>query len=67
MSIGLIDSLTLAQRRFVLLDNGVGPFVVNLLLYVSSIMSRGRANFQVSLCTLSGVRLCTLIGVSFGV
>jgi hypothetical protein len=32
MSIGLIDSLTPAQRRFVLLDNGVGAFVVNLLL-----------------------------------
>jgi hypothetical protein len=32
MSIGLIDSLTPAQRRFVLLDDGVGAFVVNLLL-----------------------------------
>ena len=32
MSIGLIDSLTPAQRRFVLLDNVVGPFVVNLLI-----------------------------------
>jgi hypothetical protein len=32
MSIGLIDSLTPAQRRFVLLDNVVGAFVVNLLL-----------------------------------
>jgi len=32
MSIGLVDSLTPAQRRFVLLDNGVGAFVVNLLL-----------------------------------
>ena len=32
MLIGLIDSLTPAQRRFVLLDNGVGAFVVNLLI-----------------------------------
>jgi hypothetical protein len=32
MSTGLIDSLTPAQRRFVLLDNVVGPFVVNLLI-----------------------------------
>ena len=32
MSIGLIDSLTPAQRRFVLLDNRVGAFVVNLLI-----------------------------------
>ncbi len=32
MSTGLIDSLTRPQRRFVLLDNGVGPFVANLLI-----------------------------------
>jgi hypothetical protein len=32
MSIGLIESLTPAQRRFVLLDNGVGAFVVNLMI-----------------------------------
>jgi hypothetical protein len=33
MSIGLIESLTpAAQRRFVLLDNGVGAFVVNLMI-----------------------------------
>ena len=32
MSIGSIESLTPAQRRFVLLDNGVGACVVNLLI-----------------------------------
>jgi hypothetical protein len=32
MSIGLLNSLTPPQRRFVLLDNGVGPFVANLLI-----------------------------------
>jgi len=32
MSLPAMDSLTPAQRRFLLLDNGVGPFVVNLLL-----------------------------------
>jgi hypothetical protein len=32
MSIGLIHCLTPAQRRFVLLDNVVGPFIVNLLI-----------------------------------
>jgi hypothetical protein len=32
MSTGLWDSITPAQRRYMLLDNGVGPFVVNFLI-----------------------------------
>ncbi len=32
MSISTLDSLTPAQRRFLLLDNGVGPCVANLLI-----------------------------------
>ncbi len=32
MSVGFLDSLTPAQRRFLFLDNGVGPFVANLLI-----------------------------------
>jgi hypothetical protein len=32
MSISRLDSLTPAQRRFLLLDNGVGPLVANLLI-----------------------------------
>ncbi len=43
MLIGLIDSLTPAQRRFALLDNVVGPFVVNLLIN-GVIARRGRSD-----------------------
>jgi hypothetical protein len=32
MSTRLWNSVTPAQRRFLLLDNGVGPFVINLLI-----------------------------------
>jgi hypothetical protein len=32
VSNGLFGSLTPAQRRFLLLDNGVGPFIANLLI-----------------------------------
>jgi hypothetical protein len=32
MSIGTLDSLSPAQRRFLLVDNGVGPLVVNFLI-----------------------------------
>jgi hypothetical protein len=32
MSAGFLDSLSTEQRRFLLLDNGVGPFVANLLI-----------------------------------
>jgi hypothetical protein len=32
MSANLLDSLSPAQRRFLLLDNGVGPFIANLLI-----------------------------------
>ncbi len=32
MAAGFFDSLTAQQRRFVLLDNGVGPFAANLII-----------------------------------